>query len=72
MSTLTHHNKAVRSLAMHPTEFTFASGAGDNIKKWLMPEGKFMANLPGQNTPINAMAVNADNVLFTGGIFNNL
>ena len=66
ISTLTQHKKAVRSLVAHPTEFAFASGAADNIKKWLMPEGKFMGNLSGQASPINAMALNSDNVLFSG------
>jgi pleiotropic regulator 1 len=66
LATLTQHKKAVRSIVSHPTEFTFASGAGDNIKKWLMPEGKFMGNLEGQNSPINAMSLNGENVLFSG------
>lgn len=34
MTTLTHHKKAVRSLRMHPKEFSFVSAAADNMKKW--------------------------------------
>ena len=34
MTTLTHHKKGIRALAMHPIEHTFASGAGDSLKQW--------------------------------------
>eukprot|EP01036_Dinobryon_divergens_P025905 gene25905-34498_t len=67
MSTLTHHKKAVRSLIAHPKEMTFASGAVDNIKKWQCRDGKFLKNMSGQNSPINALAVNEDGVLVSGG-----
>jgi len=40
--TLTNHKKSIRALARHPTEFTFASGAADNIKQWYLPQGKFI------------------------------
>ncbi|KAF9574427.1 pre-mRNA-splicing factor prp46 [Mortierella alpina] len=72
MTTLTHHKKSVRAMALHPTEFTFASASPDNIKQWKCPEGQFMRNFegPGGVTGgggiVNAMAVNADNVMFTG------
>ncbi|CAG8447581.1 13116_t:CDS:2 [Cetraspora pellucida] len=66
MTTLTHHKKSVRALAIHPTEFTFASGSADNIKQWKCPEGVFMQNFEGHRAIINALAVNADNVLFSG------
>lgn len=32
INVLTNHKKAVRSLAFHHSEYTFASGAGDNLK----------------------------------------
>ena len=32
VKTLTNHKKAIRSLVFHPEEYTFASGAADNIK----------------------------------------
>jgi hypothetical protein len=34
MTTLTHHKKSVQALAIHPTEYSFASGSagGNNIK----------------------------------------
>jgi len=66
-STLTHHKKAVRSLASHPHTFGFVSGAADNIKKWRTRDGTFLQNLSGHNTPINALAVNDDNVLVSCG-----
>ena len=67
MGTLTHHKKGVRALAVHPTEWTFASGSTGSIKQWKCPEGAFMQNFEGHNAIINTLAVNEDNVLFSGG-----
>jgi pleiotropic regulator 1 len=67
MGVLTHHKKGVRSLAIHPREFTFASASTGSIKQWKCPEGAFMQNFEGQNAVINSLAVNEDNVLFSGG-----
>jgi pleiotropic regulator 1 len=67
MGVLTHHKKGVRALAVHPTEFTFASGSTGSIKQWKCPEGAFMLNFEGQNAIINTLSANADNVLFSGG-----
>ncbi|KAJ3122323.1 hypothetical protein HK098_002946 [Nowakowskiella sp. JEL0407] len=67
MTTLTHHKKSVRSVVLHPTEFSFASASPDNIKQWKCPEGKFVKNLEGHNTIVNTLAVNSENVLFSGG-----
>jgi len=66
-SVLTHHKKGIRSLLVHPTEYTFASGAADNVKVWKCPEGQFLRNLSGHNSIINSIAVNRDNVLVAGG-----
>lgn len=67
MGVLTHHKKGVRALAVHPKEFTFASGSTGSIKQWKCPEGAFMQNFEGQNAIINTLSVNEDNVLFSGG-----
>ena len=67
MGVLTHHKKGVRALAVHPTEWTFASGSTGSIKQWKCPEGAFMQNFEGQNAVINTLSVNEDNVLFSGG-----
>jgi pleiotropic regulator 1 len=67
MGVLTHHKKGVRALAIHPKEFTFATGSTGSIKQWKCPEGAFMQNFDGQNSIINTMSVNEDNVLFSGG-----
>jgi pleiotropic regulator 1 len=69
MVTLTHHKKSVRALAIHPTEYSFASGSagGNNIKKWKCPEGAFVHNFPGHNAIINTLSVNAEGVFFSGG-----
>ncbi|XWW93216.1 hypothetical protein V2A60_001146 [Cordyceps javanica] len=66
MGVLTHHKKGVRALAVHPEEFTFASGSTGSIKQWKCPEGAFMQNFEGQNAIINTMSVNQNNVLFSG------
>jgi hypothetical protein len=47
ISVLTHHKKGVRALLGHPEEYTFASAAADNIKKWKLPEAQFVTNLSG-------------------------
>ncbi|CAE6527064.1 unnamed protein product [Rhizoctonia solani] len=69
MTTLTHHKKSVRALAVHPTEFSFASGSagGNNIKKWKCPEGVFVHNFSGHDAIVNTLSVNAEGVLFSGG-----
>ncbi|KAI0599301.1 WD40-repeat-containing domain protein [Biscogniauxia sp. FL1348] len=66
MSVLTHHKKGVRALALHPTEFTFATGSTGSIKQWKCPDGAFMGNFEGHNAIINSLSVNED-VLFSGG-----
>ena len=69
MVTLTHHKKSVRALAIHPTEYTFASASagGNNIKKWKCPEGTFVFNFSGHNAIINTLSVNSEGVFFSGG-----
>ncbi|KAF5465463.1 hypothetical protein F2P56_015472 [Juglans regia] len=68
MLTLTHHKKSVRAMAPHPKENCFASASADNIKKFNLPKGEFLHNLLSQQkTIINAMAVNEEGVLATGG-----
>ena len=69
MVTLTHHKKSVRALAIHPTEYSFASASagGNNIKKWKCPEGAFVFNFSGHNAIINTLSVNAEGVFFSGG-----
>ena len=42
---MTHHKKGIRALVQHAKEYTFASGSSDNIKKWQLPEGRFMQNV---------------------------
>ncbi|KAH7136605.1 WD40-repeat-containing domain protein [Dactylonectria macrodidyma] len=66
MGVLTHHKKGVRALAVHPSEFTFASGSTGSIKQWKCPEGAFMQNFEGHNAIINTMSVNEQNVFFSG------
>jgi pleiotropic regulator 1 len=69
MMTLTHHKKSIRALAIHPTEYSFASASagGNNIKKWKCPEGAFVFNFSGHNAIINTLSVNSEGVFFSGG-----
>lgn len=71
MVTLTHHKKSVRALAIHPTEYSFASASagGNNIKKWKCPEGAFVFNFGGHNAIINTLSVNSEGVFFSGGMY---
>ncbi|GAA5827410.1 hypothetical protein JCM11251_003798 [Rhodosporidiobolus azoricus] len=68
MTTLTHHHKSVRSLAIHPTEYSFASASagGNNIKKWACPRGDFVLNFSGHDALINTVSVSHDGVFFSG------
>ncbi|KAI3889549.1 hypothetical protein MKX03_019650 [Papaver bracteatum] len=63
MVTLTHHKKFVRAMALHPTKHSFASASADNINKFGLPKGDSQ-----HKTIINAMVVNEDGVMDTGGI----
>ena len=66
-TTLTNHKKSIRGLAFHPRDYTFVSGGADNIKQWKCPDGKFIQNISGHNAIVNTVAVNHENVLFSGG-----
>ncbi|KNF02397.1 pre-mRNA-splicing factor PRP46 [Puccinia striiformis f. sp. tritici PST-78] len=68
MAQLTHHHKSVRSLTIHPTEYSFASGSsgGNNIKKWKCPEGMFVHNFSGHDAIINTVCVNEEGVMYSG------
>lgn len=69
MATLIHHEKSARAMSQHPKEDnSFASASADNIKKFNLPKGEFLHNmLPQQKTIINAMAVNDEGIMATGG-----
>lgn len=55
-------------MAMHPTEHAFAAASAENTKKYKLPEGEFLHNmLQQQKCIVNAMAVNEDGVMATGG-----
>ncbi len=47
--------------------YAMASGSPDNIKQWKLPDGMFLQNLSGHSTIVNALAVNQDGVLVSGG-----
>ncbi|EUB59260.1 Pleiotropic regulator 1 [Echinococcus granulosus] len=67
MVCLTNHKKSVRSLAIHPTQNAFISASPDNIKQWKLPNGTFLQNLSGHKALVNALAINMDGVVVSGG-----
>lgn len=54
-------------LFLSHSRFSFASASPDNIKQWKLPDGNFIQNLSGHQALVNALALNADNVLVSGG-----
>ena len=68
-TTLTHHKKGVRALALHPREFTLFSASADNIKKFgTARRAAFKHNmLSKQRSIVNALAVSEDDVVVSGG-----
>jgi len=67
LCTLTNHKKSVRALRIHPSEFSFLSAGSDNLKKWKFPNGEFMMNMDTHPAVINAVAVNQDGIMVSGG-----
>ena len=69
MVMLTHHKKSVCAIAIHLTEYSFATGlaGGNNIKKWKCPQGAFVFNFGGHNAIINTLSVNSEGVFFSAG-----
>jgi pleiotropic regulator 1 len=74
ITTLTHHKKGVRGLCLAPHEHTFAS-AGERIKRWQLPAGRFLHNLAqppqeeadtARSTIWNCVSINADGVAAAG------
>lgn len=67
MTTLTHHYKSIRGLCKPSFEHTFVSGAPDSLKKWQAKDGRFIKSMTGHKAVVNAVAVNDDGVLVSGG-----
>ena len=67
INVLTHHKKSIRSMTLHHEDYSFISGGCDNLKVWKFPEGRFLRNVSGHNAIVNAIALNKDGVLVSGG-----
>mmetsp|Transcript_2394 Transcript_2394/g.4480 ORF Transcript_2394/g.4480 Transcript_2394/m.4480 type:complete len:481 (+) Transcript_2394:283-1725(+) len=67
MTTLTHHQKSIRAMVEPSFENTFVSGAADCLKYWQAKDGRFLKSYTGHKAVVNAMAVNEDGVLVSGG-----
>ncbi|UXI23150.1 hypothetical protein NH340_JMT09093 [Sarcoptes scabiei] len=65
--TLTNHKKSVRAMVAHPRLNMFCSGSINSLKQWAFPDGRFVQNLDGHDSIVNALAINEDNVLVSGG-----
>jgi pleiotropic regulator 1 len=65
---LTNHKKGIRAIKAHPIEYTFVSGAADNIKLWKCPEGSFIRNFdkPNEYEIINTIDVSGEDVMVAG------
>lgn len=73
MVTLTHHKKSVRAMVVHPKEDCFVSASADSVKKFKLPRGEFCCSMSTQQKSIvNAMAINEDGVLVSGGDDGNM
>jgi pleiotropic regulator 1 len=59
--------KSVRALTQPSFEHTFVSGAPDCLKKWQGKDGRFLKSYRGHKAVVNALAVNDDGVLVSGG-----
>ena len=67
LSVLTNHKKSIRSVVIHPKQYTFLSGAADNIKVWKCPQSVFLRNMNEKSMNIiETMSINEDNVLMSG------
>jgi pleiotropic regulator 1 len=69
-TTLTHHQKSIRALAHAPAalgERTFVSAAADCIRKWQGKDGRYLQKLTGHKAVLNAVAVQDDGVMVSGG-----
>ena len=67
MTTLTHHQKSIRAMVEPSFESTFVTGAADSLKYWQAKDGRFLKSYTGHKAVVNAMAVNDDGVLVSGG-----
>lgn len=65
-ATLTNHSKGIRDILLHPTENAMATAGADNIKRWKFPDGNFINNFEHNSGPIQALAVNHENVMVSG------
>jgi pleiotropic regulator 1 len=70
MATLTHDKKSVRAIAIHPTEYSFATGSagGNNIKKCRGCLFLQLRRPQPDHQYIIALSVNAEGVYFSGGM----
>ena len=57
----------VMSLGTSLQDHTFVSGAADNLKKWDAKQGHFLRNFSGHHAIINALSINQDGVMVSGG-----
>ena len=58
---------ALYSIAISPDSKLLASGDGDTVKLWSLPEGKLLQTLSGHNYRVDCLAVSPDGKLLASG-----
>jgi pleiotropic regulator 1 len=67
MTTLTHHKKGIRAVAINHSNFTFSTASTGSIRQWNSPNGDLIQNLDKQKSVINTLSINQDQVMVSGG-----
>ena len=67
VTTLTHHQKSIRAMTQASFENTFVTGGADALKYWQAKDGRFLKSYTGHKAVVNAMDVNDDGVMVSGG-----
>ena len=66
-SVLTQHKKTVRSLLLHPKEWSFASASPGTIYQWNGENSQLFKEFKYHNSIINSLAINQDDVMVSVG-----
>ena len=64
---MTQHKKTVRSLLLHPKEWSFASASPGTIYQWNGENSQLFKEFKYHNSIINSLAINQDDVMVSVG-----
>lgn len=65
VAVLAQHRRGVRALAIHPTEYSMATGSADAVVEWGFPSGEYLGECAGSGV-VHSLSVAGD-VLAAGG-----